>query len=169
MIAALSMALAMSFTVCASVQKPSGFLGDYYKNLKPGPEVGVKQRWIKPGVDFSNYNRVMLDAVFFYFAADSDDKGIDPEVMKELSDEFNQEMVNALKDRYSVVSDPGSDVIRIKIALTGINQSRPVLSGVSTVVPVETGRQHREERNHRILVRLRCYESGNDGNRSHEQ
>ena len=41
MIAALSMALALSVTSCASVQKLSGFLGDYYKNLKPGPEGGA--------------------------------------------------------------------------------------------------------------------------------
>ena len=39
---------------------PKGFLGDYYGKLQPGPEGGVKQRWIKPGTDFSKYKRVML-------------------------------------------------------------------------------------------------------------
>ena len=136
MIAALSMALAMSVTACASVQKPSGFLGDYYKNLRPGPEGGVKQRWIKPGVDFSKYNRVMLDSIIFYFAPDSDDKGIDPEMMKKLSDAFHLELVNAVKDKYPIVSEPGPDVVRFKFALTGIRQSRPVMSGVSSVIPV---------------------------------
>lgn len=37
---------------------------------------------------------------------------------------------------YPIVFEPGPDVLRIKIALTGIMQSRPVLSGVTTVVPV---------------------------------
>ena len=135
-IAALGAALALSVTACATTQKPSGFLGDYYKNLQPGPEGGVKLRWIKPGVDFSKYDKVMLDAVVFYFAPDSEDKGIDPEVMKELADAFHLELVNAVKDKYPVVAEPGPDVARFKFALTGIRQSRPVLSGVSSVIPV---------------------------------
>ena len=136
MVSALSLALAMSVISCASVSKQSGFLGDYYKDLQPGPEGGVKQRWLKPGVDFSKYDKVMLDSVVFYFAADSEDKGIDPEVMKELSDAFNLDLVNALKDKYPIVAEPGPGVVRLKIALTGVKQSRPVLSGVTSVVPV---------------------------------
>jgi len=132
----LGMALALSITACATTQKPSGFLGEYYKNLGPGPEGGVKLRWIKPGVDFSKYNKVMLDTVVFYFAPDSEDNGIDPEVMKELSDAFHLELVNAVKDRYPIVAETGRDVVRFKFALTGIRQSRPVLSGVSSVIPV---------------------------------
>ena len=135
-IAALSLALTMTVTSCASFSKQSGFLDGYYKDLQPGPEGGVKQRWLKPGVDFSKYDKVMLDSVVFYFAPDSEDKGIDPEAMKELSDAFNQELVNALKDKYPIVADPGPGVLRIKFALTGIKQSRPVLSGVTTIIPV---------------------------------
>ena len=135
MVAALSLAMAMSLTACASFSKQSGFLDGYYKDLKPGPEGGVKERWLKPGVDFSKYDKVMLDSVVFYFAPDSDDKGIDPEQMKELSDAFNKELVNALKDKYPIVGEPGPDVVRIKIALTGIKQSRPVLSGISSITP----------------------------------
>jgi len=136
MIAALGVALALSVTACATAQKPSGFLGEYYKNLEPGPEGGVKRRWVKPGVDFSKYDKVMLDSVVFYFAPESEDKGIDPEVMKELSDVFHLELVNAVKDKYPVVGEPGPDVARFKFALTGIRQSRPVLSGVSSIIPV---------------------------------
>jgi hypothetical protein len=136
MVAALSLAMAMSLTACASFSKQSGFLDGYYKDLKPGPEGGAKERWLKPGVDFSKYDKVMLDSVVFYFAPDSDDRGIDPEQMKELSDAFNKELVDALKDGYPIVADPGPGVLRLKFALTGIKQSRPVLSGLTSVVPV---------------------------------
>jgi hypothetical protein len=44
-------------------------------------------------------------------------------------------MVNAVKDKYPVVAEPGPDVMRIKFALTGIKQSRPVLSGATTIIP----------------------------------
>lgn len=130
------LALSITTTSWASTPEPTGFLDGYYKNLQPGPEGGVKERWLKPGVDFSKYNKVMLDSVVFYFANDAEDKGIDPERMKELADAFNKELVNALKDKYPIVTEPGPGVIRYKIALTGIKQSRPVLSGISTIVPV---------------------------------
>ena len=136
MITVLGVALALMATSCASPQKQSGFLDGYFKGLQPGPKGGVKLRWIKPGQDFSKYDKVMIDSVVFYYAPDSDDKGIDPDVMKELSDAFHQELVNAVKDRYPIVTKPGPDVARFKFALTGIRQSRPVLSGVSSIIPV---------------------------------
>jgi hypothetical protein len=131
-------AFALSATSCASIQKPkhTGFLGEYYKNLQPGPKEGVKFRWMKPGADFSKYKKIMIDNVVFYFAPDSEDKGIEPEVMKELADTFNQELLDAITDKSTIVTEPGPGVIRLKVALTGIKQSRPVLSGVSSVVPV---------------------------------
>ena len=93
-------------------------------------------RWLKPGVDFSKYNKLMIDSVVFYFADDSEYKGVDPEFMKEMADKFNKALVDALKDSYPIVADPGPDVARLRVAITGIKQSRPVLSGISSIVPV---------------------------------
>lgn len=123
----------------AGEPKYSGFLGNYYQNLQPGPEGGVKMRWIKQGVDFKQYNKLMVDSVIFYLAPDSEDMGIDADQMKALSDAFNQEIVNALKDKYLVVSDPGPGVARLKIAITGIKKSKPGVSAVTSVVPVGIG------------------------------
>ena len=119
--------------------KYSGFLGDNYKNLQPGPEGGAKMRWLKPGVDFSKYNKLMVDSVIFYLADDSEDKGINAEEMKELTDAFNQEIVNALKDKYPIVAEPGPDVARLKIAITGVKKSKPGVSVITSIVPVGIG------------------------------
>lgn len=119
--------------------KYSGFLGDNYKNLQPGPEGGAKMRWLKPGVDFTKYNKLMVDSVIFYIADDSEDKGINAEEMKELTDAFNQEIVNALKDKYPIVAEPGSDVARLKIAITGVKKSKPVVSTITSIIPVGIG------------------------------
>jgi len=132
-------ALALTFTLMACATQPakqSGFLKDYEAKMVPGPEGGAKMRWLEPGVDFGKYNKVMLDSVVFYLADDSEYKGIDPVEMKELADACNLAIVNALKDKYPIVSEPGPDVVRLKVALTGIKQSRPVLSGVTSIVPV---------------------------------
>jgi len=123
----------------AAGKKYSGFLGDYYKNMHPGPEGGVKDRWLKPGVDFSKYKKLMVDNVIFYFADDSADKGVDAEEMKELSDAFNQAIVDALKDKYTLVAEPGPDVARLRIAITNVKKSKPGRSAVSTILPIGLG------------------------------
>jgi hypothetical protein len=133
----IGLALAVTLTGCASSPLPSqsGFLEGYYSNMQPVADGGVNKRWLKPGVDFGQYNKVMLDSVVFYFADDSEYKGIDPGQLKALADTCDQAFANALKDKYPIVSEPGPDVVRLRIALTGIRQSRPVLSAVSSVTP----------------------------------
>lgn len=120
----------------AAEPKYSGFLGDLYKNLEPGPEGGAKMRWMKPGVMFGKYNKFMVDSVIFFFADDSEYKGIDPNEMKELADGFNQAIVAAFKDKYPIVAEPGPDVAHIRIAITGVKASKPGVSAVSSILPI---------------------------------
>lgn len=134
-------AVVIGFALLASVglgaePKYSGFLGDIYKNLQPGPEGGAKMRWMKPGVRFGNYHKFMVDSVIFFFADDSEYKGIDPNELKELSDACDQAIVAAFKDKYPIVAEPGPDVARIRVAITGVKQSKPVRSAITSIVPL---------------------------------
>jgi len=115
------------------------FLEGYYEKLGPGPKDGAKLRWLKPGVDFSKYEEFMIDSVVFFLSDESEYKGIDGNEMKELTDAFNLELANALKDKYPMVSEPGPDVLRIRVAITNVKLSKPVLSGVTTIIPIGLG------------------------------
>lgn len=117
----------------------SGFLKGYYDRMTPGPKDGAKMRWIKPDVDWSRYNYVMLDSVVFFFDDDSEYKGINADELKSLADAFNKQLVDTLKDKYPIVTEPGIDVLRLRFAITDLKQSHPVLSGITTVVPVGLG------------------------------
>jgi hypothetical protein len=124
---------------CAASQKPSqsGFLGAYYQNLKPGEgENAPKMIWIKPGADFTKYKKVMVDYVTFAFADDSEYKGINADEMKQIADAASLALVNALKKEFPIATQPGPDVLRVRVAITDLKQSNPVLSGVTTIVPV---------------------------------
>jgi len=123
----------------ATATPTEGFLDGYYKDLQPGPEGGAKMRWLKPGVDFGKYNKIMLDSVIFYFADDSENKGIDVNDMKELADACDKQIVDVLKDSYPIVAEPGPDVLRLRFAITDLKQSRPALSAVTSVVPIGLG------------------------------
>jgi len=41
------------------------------------PESKDRMRWMRPGVDFTKYNKFMVDYVIFALADDSEYKGID--------------------------------------------------------------------------------------------
>jgi hypothetical protein len=119
----------------------SGFFGNQavYEQLTPGKAGQPKLRWKKPGLEFKQYSKFMVDSVIFYLADNSDYKGIEPQDMKDLADAFNKELMAAFKDKYEIVSEPGPDVARFRIAITNIKQSRPGVSIVTSVIPVGLG------------------------------
>lgn len=119
----------------------SGFLGSptVYDQLRPGPEGGAKLRWLKPGTDFKKYDKFMVDSVVFYLSDKADSKGIEPQEMKEMADEFNKALVTAFKDKYPIVTEPGPDVARIRFAITNVKPSKPGVSAVTSVVPIGLG------------------------------
>jgi hypothetical protein len=130
----LSLAVSSGF---AEEMKYSGFLGDNYGLLQPGPKDGAKMLYLKPGIDFRKYKSFMIDSVIFFLADDSEYRGIDPTEMKELADDFHSALVDAITNgQYAIVSEPGPDVARIKFAITNVKHSRPGLSAISSIVPV---------------------------------
>ena len=111
-----------------------GFLSDYSK-LKPeagdsnayafqaSPEVGGK------------YNKVIIDRIKIFFTDESEYKGVDPTDLKALTDYFHHALVKALGNAYPVVTDPGPDVVRLRIAVTNVTANKPAASLVTLAVP----------------------------------
>ncbi len=139
----MGFAFVSSIISCASTSgSKSAFLGDHAKNLGPGPKGGVKERWLKPGVNFAKYNKIIVEHVVFFFADDSQYKGIDSSELNQLAEQFDLAIVNALRGRYPIVTEAGPDVLRIRIAITDLKQSTPamgVLSSVAMVSPIGLG------------------------------
>ena len=101
--------------------------------LEPGSVGGARMRWLKPGIDFTKYKRLMLDPVIFFFAADSEYKGMDPQELKELADLFNRQLKDSLKEKYPIAKVPGPEIARIRFAITDLRQNRPGLSNVGPI------------------------------------
>jgi hypothetical protein len=120
---------------CGQKKSSSGFLQDY-SYLKPGPTDGADLVYIKEGVNFSVYNKVMIDQVIFYYSEDATYRGIDPNELKELADAFHKAFVDELADGFTIVAEPGPGVMRIRTAITGLVPSKPGLNAITTIVPV---------------------------------
>jgi hypothetical protein len=107
-------------------------------SARPGRRTS-KLRWLKPGVDFAKYKKVMVDYVVFALAEDSEYKAISGEEMKELGDAASLALVNAIKKKDSIVAEPGPDVWRLRMAIVGLKQSNPAISALTTVIPIGIG------------------------------
>jgi putative nucleotidyltransferase with HDIG domain len=113
--------------------------------LQPGPPGGAKMRWLKSGVDFSKYHRLMLDPVVFFFAPDSEYKGMDPQELKGLADAFKRRLVDTLKKEYPIVASPAPDVARLRFAITDLRQSLPGICAITADSPIGFGKKSRQK------------------------
>jgi uncharacterized protein YceK len=122
----LVLLMAMMFlSSCASTTtkttQGSGFLGDYYQNLAPGTEKGdPKLMWIKPGVDFSKYDKIMFEYVLFALSEESETKAFDANEMKELADTATKTFVDTIGKDFPLVNQPAPDVLRVRVAITDL-------------------------------------------------
>lgn len=131
--------LVISFVVgaligCASPKKQSysGFLKDY-PSFQSGQK-GIDKRYLKQGVDFSQYDKILMEEVVFFLNDDADYKGIHPDDIKKLSDEFHKIFAEEMGDL--LTDQPGPRVSRMRMAVTKLQPSKPVSGTMSTVVPV---------------------------------
>ena len=117
--------------VCASGNTSkssfSGFLGDYSK-LKPDPEFDDALRWANPNVSPDSYSSFIIDPVVVQFAPNDEGLALSPDQLKELTDHFRNEAIAALSEKFKVVNDPGPGVLRIRVAITSVETTVPVLN-----------------------------------------
>jgi hypothetical protein len=113
----------------------SGFLADYSRLI---PVEGLKgsYRFVDKSVNFHPYTKLMIDPVQVFIAHDADYKGMQPEMLKRITDAFRMEFVGAMLSGYQIVEQPGPDVLRVRLAITGINPVRPD-RGVTDYIPVK--------------------------------
>jgi len=108
----------------AAAPQNSGFLPDYSK-LTPAPDNPKAKRWINKDFDFKPYDKILLDPVEVWVSPTSEYKGASPDVLKRMSDSFNNSFRKALQPGYTLVNQPGPGVLHIRIAITGIDLVSP--------------------------------------------
>lgn len=105
----------------------SGFLGDYAALQPVKDREGVLSH-LNRAIDLKPYTKVMLDPVETWPNPAADYKGERPDVMKKLADDMATAFRRALEPQYQVVTAPGPDVLRVRLAITGITPVKPPLN-----------------------------------------
>ena len=124
----ISMVLFTALAGCAEKNVVySGFLRDY-SQLKPDPEVGGALRYLNPRKSLKEYNRFQIDPIAVQFSRGATGAAIDPAKLNNLTVYFRNELVKALTKNYRVVNRPGPRVLRIRAAITDVDESEPLLN-----------------------------------------
>lgn len=102
-----------------------GFLSDYSR-LETVSETTLK--YTNPKYDLGDYSKFILDPVVVHFHGEAKKPDISPKELAELRQYMYAAVFNAVLQNYDIVRQPGPGVATIRIALTNIKKSTPVLN-----------------------------------------
>jgi hypothetical protein len=100
----------------------SGFLSDY-SELKPPPGDNIVDlTWTAPDLRarLQGYDSIMVDQPELFLHAESPYKGFKPDTMKAIADGFREAVIQELGTSYTVVEEPGENVLYLRLAATNL-------------------------------------------------
>jgi hypothetical protein len=114
----------------------SGFLGDYSQLKERGGDTAMLS-YIDPKADFRAYDKIMIDPIRAYVSGENSSMAkMSKEDQQNLLNYFDAALREQLKKDYTPVSQPGSGVLRLRVAITEAKGSPVLLDTVSSVVPI---------------------------------
>ena len=135
-----TIALALLLAGCAQTSRDpdvnySGFLGDYSMLVKGGDKQ-AERRYVREGVDWASYDKVLLDPVMLWRGDQSREKGLSGHESQTLLNYFYHQIYQALESiGLEMVTTPMPNTLRVQVAVTKVGESHVVLDVVSSVVP----------------------------------
>jgi Protein of unknown function (DUF3313) len=110
----------------------TSFFGDDASKLTPGPKGGAALAYVNPNAQWSKYTKIQLMPVEFWAAADSKVSDSDQQM---LTSYFYNKLQADLSQSFTVVNQPGPDVLTLRVALMDATTAVPGLRSVSVIVP----------------------------------
>ncbi len=108
---------------CTKQARTTGFLTDYSRlNLENGSLRYVDMKRL------GTYSQFIIDPVAVHLYGIKRGKRPDRAVQQALANHMHNAIINAISDRYMVVSQPAPNVARMRIAITDIDKSTPALN-----------------------------------------
>jgi hypothetical protein len=127
-------------TACASTREgetlqQTGFLRAP-ELLEAGKSGRAQQIYIKPGVDWASYDKVLLNPVTIWRGKESQMHGITPAESQQMANYLYQQLHTALAADYQMVAHPEPHTLRISVAIVKLKEDNTVMETISTVSPL---------------------------------
>ena len=123
-------------TLPGSSLRASGFLGSY-ADLSKVPGGLDTWQWVRPGVDWKPYDKILVQPIEVWINTEAAYPGIEPGLYKQLTDHFRQTLIDTFRaGGYQIVDKAGPGVLRLHLALTGVTPERPALMPLD-ILPIK--------------------------------
>lgn len=128
MIKASALLLAALLLGCSSqsvepqAQAHSGFLGDYYAQLRPAISVSGQpvMRWISPTLQRGSYKKVMISPSQFYPEPKTSDK-LYTETLDQILSYFDTDLYQDVSAVMPVVTTASPQTLKLRVAITAVS------------------------------------------------
>ena len=110
----------------------TGFFGADASKLAPGPQGGAALAYIDPNAQWSRYTKIQLQPVEFWAAEDSK---VSTSYQQMLTSYFYNVLKTDLEKNFTLVDQPGPDVMTMRVALMDATTATPGLRSLSVIVP----------------------------------
>ena len=122
LVSTAALALVVSLGGCKMGAYETGFLSDYSKLQKDDDVL----RYVNTD-QIKNYNKFIVEPIKFVSHKGADP--VDPKAAEVVTSAFHKDLVTKLEAaNYSVVHTPGPGVARMRVAITDIDNSNPLLN-----------------------------------------
>jgi hypothetical protein len=78
----------------------------------------------------------MFERILVALSDEAEYKGIDPALLTELAEYYQNALFDAVKGGYEIVDQPGPGVLRVRVAITDLKPSKPISNTLSSIIPV---------------------------------
>lgn len=134
--AALFAASLITVAACSSDdgQRPAGL----QSSGKLSPDASIRGAWIykSPQANYSKYRRVMVDNAALYTGPEANFGDASDADKQNYANAVTEEMRKVIGEKYTIVSSPGPDVLRISTTLIGVRQTVGGVATVTRVMPI---------------------------------
>ena len=126
---ATTAAFSQTDTKAAQHPRYSGFLQDYSKLKAASDREGV-MLYVNPAMKSRAFTKIMFHPVEVYVTPSAEYKGVQPDALKRMTDEFLASFKRALTPGYEIVNAPGPGVLEVRTAITGVQPVKPGLTPI---------------------------------------
>lgn len=139
----LAIILGLVFTGCAATKKARGVKYKGYlvdaSILHKGKKGEALYVYINEKTDWPSYSKILLDPVITFRKAELKSKGLPPEDLQRMANNFYLLLYKVLDKDYEMVKMPGPRTLRIQVALTDLEKSWATADTVTSLIPVGMG------------------------------
>lgn len=109
-----------------------GLIGPYCSRLTPGKDEQAGLRYLKPGIDWKQYRKVIIAPVTYW---GSEENQISATDRQNLINYFEETLREEFAKKFQLADQPGPGVMKLTVGLTDPDSATPVLRSISMIVP----------------------------------